>query len=132
MTSIGRVLKFFAFFAFASAQLLNIDEVDELLRQIHKDLKNVERKIASWMEREISELEKIVESISVAELKQKVKDLTKLYKNLKTVENFAPYHNLTTCHDINIKITTLETDVRRWVDLQLDLDFLIFKMILKI
>lgn len=119
MLKLKTLLIFSALAAAATSQLLNIPQTDQQLADIYSNLDGKEKRLASSMSSEVSQLKTAITSVSsIPKLYSTINDTINLYSALMTIANFPPYQNISTCNDINIKITTIEMDIRRFASIQ--------------
>lgn len=121
MLIFGRFLIFFALAAIASSQLNDVDTMDRQLSTLNSNNKNKELRVIAMVKTQLSALNTAMSGTSsIAKLQSAINDTITLYNKLSTIDNFGAYENISTCNDINIRITTLEMEIRRYATLQVN------------
>lgn len=108
----------FLFFSFSSAQIPQQSEIDEQLTNSRDALIYKEKRIAKVLS---DFYQQIVNCSNGLKSNSQLKDLANSLDNLAslvqlqtTVNNFLPYENISTCADINFKITMLDFEQRKF------------------
>jgi hypothetical protein len=94
---------------------------DVQLSQIYTNLDQEENLLSSMMVNVITVVKSIKDSLSTfprySDLVTALDNLQNVLDRQSSLDNYAPYENISTCNDVNYKITTLEFDIKHYYSL---------------
>jgi hypothetical protein len=117
---------FLLYFAQTATSQYTAKVIDSQLREINTKLQNEEAKIESLMGDLVEFIILLNSSLATSSNQNKAQimnfrgsltNLVELLNDLKTLDNYWPYANITTCSDANRKVTDIDFDIRQYREL---------------
>lgn len=110
-----KIFLFLIFLNFSLSQIPQQAELDAKLSSANQDLINGELRIAKVLsDYHIIIFNSSASLSSTKSLKTSLDNLANVVEQQMTINNFSPYVNISTCGDINYKITMLDFDQQKF------------------
>lgn len=117
----SKIFIYLTFFTLTNQQQYDASKFDRDLFQIFTDLVNKEDDLSEMMLKIVPSINSTVIDLSIfprfTDLVTALRNLAECLIRQSSLDNYPPYQNISTCSDVNMKITTLQFDIKQYYSL---------------